>query len=286
MTPADKRERAARVVPILMLLPAVLMLVFVFGQPLLRIVRMSFNDWEPPRFYVNGFTYDHYLRILSDSIIHQAIANSIFLAIAAAVIAVSLAYALAFTIRIGTGKWRLVVIGLMLCPLLISEISVIFGWWMFLPRNGLLSWGLTNLHIIQQPVSLLYHPATALLGLVYVVIPFSFFILLSTFQRLDIQQIEASSDLGASAWSTFTEILLPQTWRGVVLALSQAFIWGIGTYATPRALGPDTLWTIGSLIEDQMTGRFNWPMASALATVMVFLISISLLAGQLSDRKG
>lgn len=285
MSSAQGRERAARVVPILMLLPAILLLVFVFGQPLLRILRMGFNEWEPPRFYVDGFTYAHYERVLSDPIIHEAIRNSALLASIAALIAVSLAYALALTIRMGHGKWRLVMIGLMLCPLLISEISVIFGWWMFLPRNGLLSWGLTQLNVIQEPVSLLYHSGTALLGLVYVVIPFSFFILLSTFQRLDTQQIEASSDLGASAWSTFKEVLLPQTWRGIVLALSQAFIWGMGTYATPRALGPDTLWTVGGLIEDQMTGRFNWPMASALATVMVFLISIALLVGQLSERE-
>lgn len=285
MRDAKSAERAARIIPLLMLLPAGLMLVFFFGQPLVSILRMGFNEWEPPRFYIDGFTYEHYQRIANEAVIHEAIRNSILLAVTAATIAVVIAYALAFTIRMRKGRWRLFVIILMLCPLLISEISVIFGWWMFLPRNGLLSWGLTQLHILQEPVSLLYHWGTALLGLVYVILPFSFFILMSAFQRLDPQQIEASADLGASAWSTFREILLPQTWKGVVLALSQAFIWGIGTYATPRALGPDTLWTLGGLVEDQMTGRFNWPMASALATLMVFLISLGLIAGQLTERE-
>ena len=278
--------RNPRLVPLLMLAPAVLLIAIVFGQPLATIVRMSFNEWAPPKFYIDGATLDHYRRILSDSIIQQAIRNSLVLAALAAVISVIFGYAMAFLIWAKAGRWRLAVIGLMLCPLLISEISVIFGWWMFLPRNGMLSWALTGAHLIDQPISLLYYPATALLGLVYIILPFSFFILLATFQRLDAQHLEASSDLGAPAFATFREVLLPQTWKGVVLAFSQAFIWAVGTYASPAALGPDTLWTMGGMVEEQMIGHANWPMASALATVMVILIAFALTVTQLMDREG
>ena len=55
----------------------------------------------------------------------------------------------------------------------------------------------------------------------------------------------------------------------VAVAFSQSFIWTMGTYATPSALGPDTLWTMGFLIQEQMLGKHNWPMASALAVVLV-----------------
>lgn len=268
-----------------MLAPAVLLIVVVFGQPLGMILRMSFNEWAPPKFYVDGATLDHYRRILSDSIIQQSIRNSLVLAALAAVISMTLGYALAFLIWAGKGRWRLAVIGLMLCPLLISEISVIFGWWMFLPRNGLLSWALVGSHLIDQPISLLYYKGTALLGLVYIILPFSFFILLASFQRLGRQLLEASADLGAPAFATLREVLLPQTWKGLVLAFSQGFIWGVGTYASPSALGPDTLWTMGGMVEEQMIGHANWPMASALATVMVMMIALALTVTQLLDRE-
>lgn len=270
----------------LMLAPAVLLIAVVFGQPLAMILRMGFNDWVPPKFYVEGATLDHYRRILSDPVVHQAMRNSLVLAGLAAVISVLLGYGLAFLIWAQAGRWRVAVVGLMLCPLLISEISVIFGWWMFLPRNGMLSWLLTGAHLIDEPISLLYHPATALLALVYIILPFSFFILLASFQRLDRQHLEASADLGAPAFATFREVLLPQTWKGVVLALSQGFIWGVGTYASPSALGPDTLWTMGGMVEEQMVGHANWPMASALATVMVILIAFALTVAQLMDSEG
>lgn len=272
--------------PLLMMAPAVLLIAVVFGQPLAMILRMSLNEWQPPKFYVDGATLDHYRRILSDSVVHQALRNSLVLAGLAAVISVLLGYGLAFVVWARTGRWRVVMIGLMLCPLLISEISVIFGWWMFLPRNGMLSWAFTGVGLIDAPISLLYHPATALLALVYIILPFSFFILLASFQRLDRQHLEASADLGAPAFATFREVLLPQTWKGVVLALSQGFIWGVGTYASPSALGPDTLWTMGGLVEEQMIGRANWPMASALATVMVIMIAFALTLAQMMDQEG
>ena len=221
----------------------------------------------------------------SGCLAHDTILNSLLIALSTAIIAVVIAYALAFYIWAHSGRWRLAVIGLLLCPLLISEISVIFGWWVFLPKNGLLSYVLTSLHLIDERVSLLYHTPTALVGLIYIILPFSFFILLSTFQRLEREHLEASADLGAPAWTTFREVLLPQTLNGVVLALARAFIWAIGIYATPRALGPDTLWTIGGLVEDQMIGHANWPMASALAIVMILLIVAALGATQFFEHK-
>jgi ABC-type spermidine/putrescine transport system permease subunit I len=64
-------------------------------------------------------------------------------------------------------------------------------------------------------------------------------------------------------------VLLPLTRSGALVAFSQSFIWAMGTYATPSALGPDTLWTMGYLIQEQMLGKHNWPMAAALSMVLV-----------------
>jgi ABC-type spermidine/putrescine transport system permease subunit I len=61
---------------------------------------------------------------------------------------------------------------------------------------------------------------------------------------------------------------------GLVVAFSQAFIWTMGIYATPSALGPDTLWTIGFLIQEQMLGKHNWPLASAFSIVLVVGVGI------------
>jgi len=104
---------------------------------------------------------------------------------------------------------------------------------------------------------------------VYVTLPYCFFILLSIFDGIDKRMLEASADLGAPPFTSFREVLLPLTRTGLLVAFSQSFIWTMGTYATPSALGPDTLWTIGYLIQEQMLGKHNWPMASAFSMVLV-----------------
>ncbi|MBN9235864.1 ABC-type spermidine/putrescine transport system permease subunit I [Mesorhizobium sp. YL-MeA3-2017] len=274
-----------QLIPWILISPALAIVILVFGRTMFSVIRMSFNDWVPPKFYIDGFVATHYAHLVTDPVIREAVWNTFVLSVVASVASVVLAYVLALIVWLKPAKWRLAIIGMMLCPLLISEISIIFGWWLFLPRNGLLSYALVSTGLLHEKISLLYTEGAAFIGLIYVILPFSFFILLSVMDRQDKQLLEASSDLGASPLITFREVLLPLTWRGIVLALSQAFIWAMGIYATPSALGPDTLWTVGQLIQEQMIGRSNWPMASAMAVAMVFAVLLLMIGARLLGGK-
>src|SRR5690606_16237922 len=109
----------------------------------------------------------------------------------------------------------------------------------------------------------------ARVGPTYRTMTFGFFIMLSFFDGIGRRVLEASADLGAGPARTFAEVLLPLTRSGILIAFSQSFIWAMGTYATPSALGPNTLWTIGYLVQEQMLGKHNWPMAAALSMILV-----------------
>jgi ABC-type spermidine/putrescine transport system permease subunit I len=233
------------------------------------MARMSFNLHIDQRLYVPGFTFEHYVNLFSNPLFTNAIWTTVQLSVLASLATVFIGYVFAMLVWLKPPRWRLLMIGLALCPLLISEIAIIFGWWMFFPKNGLLSFALLSSGLISDKISLMYTEFAAFIGLIYVTLPFCFFILLSIFDGLDKRLLEASADLGASPVTTFREVLLPLTWTGILVAFSQSFIWTIGTYATPSALGPDTLWTMGFLIQEQMLGKHNWPMASAFAAVLV-----------------
>ncbi|WP_395687894.1 ABC transporter permease [Aestuariivirga sp.] len=262
-------RRRQALAPWLLMLPALLVVVVFFGLPMLLMVRMSFNLHIDQRLYVPGFTFDHYVNLFSNPLFTNAMWTTVQLSIMASLATVFIGYVFAMLVWLKPPRWRLLMIGLALCPLLISEIAIIFGWWMFFPKNGLLSYALLQSGLISDKISLMYTEFAAFVGLIYVTLPFCFFILLSIFDGLDKRLLEASADLGASPLTTFREVLLPLTWTGILVAFSQSFIWTIGTYATPSALGPDTLWTMGFLIQEQMLGKHNWPMASAFATVLI-----------------
>lgn len=263
-----------RLTPFALMAPALVVAVVFFGLPVLRILRMSFNLWIPPRVYVEGFTVEHYWRLVTEPLFVGAIGTTIILSLAAALTTVVIGYAFAMLVWLQPSRWRLLFIGLALCPLLISEISIIFGWWMFFPKNGLLSYALLSAGLISDKISLMYTEFAAFVGLVYVTLPFCFFILLSILDGIDKRLLEASGDLGASPVRTFAEVLLPLTWTGLLVAFAQAFIWAMGTYATPSALGPDALWTMGFLIQEQMLGKSNWPLASAFSTILVIAVAL------------
>lgn len=261
--------RLKRTAPWLLMLPALVIVVIFFGLPTFYMARMSFNLHEGSALYTPGFTFEHYANLLSNEVFTKAIRTTTILSVMASLVTLAIGYAFALLVWLKPAKWRLMFVGLALCPLLISEISIIFGWWMFFPKNGLMSYALLSAGLITDKVSLMYTEFAAFIGLIYITLPYCFFILLSILDGIDKRIMEASADLGAGPFSTFREVLLPLTRTGLVVAFSQSFIWTVGTYATPSALGPDTLWTVGFLIQEQMLGKHNWPMASAFSMVLV-----------------
>ncbi len=267
---AHAREHRRRMrAPWLLMAPALVIVLIFFGIPTLYMLRMSFNLHFDQRLYVPGFTFEHYGNLFANPLFTTAIWTTVQLSLMSSLATVIIGYGFAILVWLKPSKWRLLFIGLALCPLLISEIAIIFGWWMFFPKNGLLSYALLSTGLITDKISLMYTEFAAFVGLIYVTLPFCFFILLSIFDGIDKRMIEASADLGAPPLTTFREVLLPLTWTGILVAFSQSFIWTMGTYATPSALGPDTLWTMGYLIQEQMLGKHNWPMASAFSMVLV-----------------
>jgi ABC-type spermidine/putrescine transport system permease subunit I len=264
-----RRKRAA---PWLLLLPALVIVLIFFGLPTLYMARMSFNLSEGSKLFTPGLSWANYRIVFSNEVFVAAIWTTLKLALMASAATLVIGYLFALLVWLKPARWRLIFIGLALCPLLISEIAIIFGWWMFFPKNGLLSFALTSSGLISDKISLMYTEFAAFVGLVYLTLPFCFFILLSILDGIDKRMLEAAADLGASPLTIFREVLLPLTRNGLLVAFSQCFIFTMGTYATPSALGPDTLWTMGFLIQEQMLGRNNWPLASALSMVLVVLV--------------
>lgn len=263
------RRRRERLAPFLLMAPALLLAAIFFGLPTLYMARMSVNLHAGRTAYVPGFTVEHYASLIADPIYLGAIWTTVKVSVVAALATVAIGYVFALLVWLKPARWRLLFIGLALCPLLISEISIIFGWWMFFPKNGLLSYALVSAGVLEDGVSLMYTEFAALVGLTYLTLPFCFFIMLSIFDGIDRRVLEASADLGAGPARTFREVLLPLTSSGILIAFAQSFIWAMGTYATPSALGPNTLWTIGYLVQEQMLGKHNWPMAAALSMILV-----------------
>jgi ABC-type spermidine/putrescine transport system permease subunit I len=269
-----RARRLEKLAPWALIAPALVVAGIFFAIPAIYMARMSFNLKVGQTAYEPGFTFEHYAKLLTDEIYLGAIWTTIWLSLATAIVTLIIGYGFALYAWLRPAKTRLVLLGIALAPFLISEISIILGWYLFLPRNGFLSYTLFSTGLISEKFTLLYTKVAALVGLVYLTLPFCFFILLSIFDGIDRRVLEASADLGARPLRTFAEVLLPLTRTGILVAFAQAFIWAMGTYVTPTYLGPDTLWTIGFMVQEQMQARHNWPLAAAFAMILVLIVVV------------
>jgi len=267
-----------------MLAPPIALVAAFFFIPAFYMLRMSFNVHPPGGTYQAAWTLENYIHLVTSEIYLRSLGQTVLLALGSSVVTVVAAYLFALRVWLSSGAVKLALLALALCPLLISEISVILGWWMFFPHNGLLSYSLVSMGVVHEKFTLMYTIGAAVVGLTYISLPYGIFILLSSFDSINRRVVEASGDLGASPFRTFREVLLPLTGNSIFAAFAQAFIWNIGTYATPAALGPDWLWTIGAQTYQQMVTWRNWPFASVLANVVMIIVLISLSAVRRLNR--
>ena len=122
----------------------------------------------------------------------------------------------------------------------------------------------------------MHTPFSLVLGMTYTYLPFMILPLYGNLAKMDLRLLEAAADLGASAWTAFWKITVPLSKAGIIAGSMLVFIPCIGEFVIPELLGgPQTL-MIGRVMWDEFFSNNDWPMASAVAVVMVLLIIVPL----------
>ncbi|RWB69987.1 ABC transporter permease [Mesorhizobium sp.] len=279
------RDKVGLVSPVWLILPAAFFTLILFGVSAVLLLRMSFNRHPPDGIYEQAWTIESYISIMTIRTNLITIADTLSISFVTAIVTVVIAFIFAFYIWSLSPKNRILLVAVALCPMLISEISVIIGWRLFFPFNGFLSYSLLSIGLTPTKINLLGTNFAALVGLSYLSVSYCFFTILSVLNGIDRNLLLASGDLGASPARTFLNVLLPLSAGGIASAFTQAFVFTMGTYATLNALGPDSLWSIGYEIQKRMLTQRDWPFASAFAIVLVTLIATVSMLVQYSRRR-
>jgi len=168
--------------------------------------------------------------------------------------------------------------GAVLVPLFTSVVVRSYAWMVLFQRNGPLNQALVWLDWPGAPVRLLQTPFAVDVGMVHILLPFMILPILGAMRAIDGTMLQAGELLGASPWRVFTRVYVPLTLPGASAGVILVFISALGFFITPALLGGGRSTTIAVLIEQQAVDLLNWPMASALATVLLVL-SVVVYAG-------
>lgn len=230
-------------------------------------------------------TLANYARFLSDPIFLPVFWNTCVLCLSVAIICVLLAYPAAYFLTTLKGRWRYMLLMLLMVPLLMSYVIKIYAIRSILGLNGFLNKALVGLGILQEPSSLfVFNMNAILLTLTLLLIPFAILPIFLTLERIPPILRQASDDLGASAAQTFLRVTLPLSLPGVASAASFVFVLAIGDFLTPQMVGGISGFTFGRVLYSQFGTAYNWPFGAALSVALAAVVVTAILLGERFGR--
>lgn len=268
--------------------PYLWLLVF-FLAPFAIVLRISFADpliGQPPftPLYDEAqglqLTADNYRFLTEDDLYWVSYLKSMRIAAVATLLCLLIGYPMAYAIARARPVWRNVLLLLVILPFWTSFLLRVYAWMGMLSGQGVVNKALLALGLVDQPVQILYTDLAVYLGIVYTYLPFMILPLYATLERLDGDLLDAAADLGGRPRQAFLDITLPLSAPGVVAGSMLVFIPALGEFVIPSLLGGlDTL-MIGRTLYDEFFVNRDWPLASAVASVLVLILVLPIVVFQ------
>lgn len=255
--------------PLAVSTPAAIGMLVFFAAPLVALVVYSFLT--AGIYSVSGpLTLDNYSAAFSDSVNRVLARNSLIIGLLAATVSVAVGLAIAYWLRYAAGRWRTLVLFLIMATLFASYLVRIYAWRSILGERGLLNSGLQSLGLIDEPLGfLLYNRFAVTVALVHIFLPYVVLVLYAGFQPLTGSILEAAQDLGANAVTRWRKVILPLIAAPAMSAFLFVFVLSSSDYVTPQLLGGTNGSLLGVQVQVAFKGVGNFALGAATALIML-----------------
>jgi len=260
-------------IPLSLASPTLVVMVLFFAVPMAALMVISFYRAGAVGAMTPAFTFENYRRFLTDPLSLRVLSNTLQLGLEVTVWCLILGFPLAYTLaRTRHRGLRGALVVMLLVPLMTSVVVRSYGWTILLAGNGPLNAALVGIGLIRQPLRLLYTTNGTVIALVEVLLPFMVLSLLPVIQSIDRDLEQAASSLGANAWRTFLDVILPLSMPGVAAGSILVFALAIAAFATPSLVGGAKTLLMALYVYQQALTLFNWPFGAAISFVLLVLI--------------
>lgn len=257
--------------------PALLWTVAFFVLPFLVMAAMSLATLDG-RTLVWGLHPDNYRALTEKAYLARAMIVSLEITLTVTAVSVVLAYPLAWIIAFRVPpRWQRLALLLAILPFWTSYVVRSYAWLLVLARDGVVNQTLMTLGLIDAPVTLANTRFATVTGFVHFFVMLLTLTIYANLVQLSPNYRRAAMDLGASGFQTFRHVILPLTLPGIATGAFLTFVLCIGDYVTPQILGGNTELTVPQVIMVQLGRRADFPLASALAIVLMALVTLAYL---------
>jgi putative spermidine/putrescine transport system permease protein len=258
---------------LLLMLPALAMLVFMFLVPLALFFVRSFTEFDG----TTAEFIDQGRDLLFSQAYLTALGTTNWISLIVTVTTLLIGYPIAYYLTTATGIGVMIVVLSIVLPYFTSIIVRTFSWMVLLGEHGLVNEILLATGLISAPLSLMYNRLGVLIGMSYVLLPYMVLTLYAAMRAIDPALLRAAAGLGASGFYTFCRVYFPLSLHGVLSGALIVYILSIGFFITPALMGGQHDMMIAMLIDRALEVAVDWPSA-ALMSLTLLVVTLALYA--------
>ncbi|MBY5329614.1 ABC transporter permease subunit [Rhizobium leguminosarum] len=234
---------------------------------------------------IGELSFDNYSYLTEDSLYFNAYVSSVVIAGISTFLTLLIAYPIAYGMAQAPRSIRPTLVMLVILPFWTSFLIRVYSWIAILKPEGLFNQLLLSLHIIDSPLIILNTNTAVYIGIVYSYLPFMVLPLYSALEKMDGTLIEAAQDLGCTPIKAFWRVTFPLSIPGVVAGCMLVFIPAVGEFVIPDLLGGSQTLMIGKTLWNEFNANRDWPVSSAVATILLMILVIPIVFFQNAQAK-
>ncbi|MEM0977144.1 MAG: ABC transporter permease subunit [Pseudomonadota bacterium] len=257
----------------------------VFAIPPYTPVFVLNEGWEAFRTKFGQLDFENYVWLTGDPLYYKAYLSSVQIALVSTFLTLLVGFPIAQGMAQAPRQWQPTLLMLVILPFWTSFLIRIYAWIGILSTEGYINQFLMGLGLISEPLQILNTNTAVYIGIVYTYLPFMVLPIYATLEKMDTSLLEAAEDLGCSKREAFWRITLPLSKPGIIAGSMLVFIPVVGEFVIPSLLGGSGTLMIGRVLWDEFQANRDWPVASAVAIVLLLILVVPIVIFQRSRER-
>lgn len=279
-----------------------LWLIALFFAPFVIVVKISLSDamlsippydpkldlsagWDGLKAFFGALDMENFVFLTEDDLYWKAYVSSLKIAFISTFFTLLVGFPIAYGMAQAKPEWRPTLMMLVILPFWTSFLIRVYAWIGILSTEGFLNQFLMSLGVISDPLIILNTNIAVYIGIVYTYLPFMILPIYASLEKLDPSLLEAAEDLGCSRTSAFWLVTVPLSKAGVIAGCFLVFIPALGEFVIPSLLGGSKTLMIGKVLWEEFFSNRDWPVASAVAVVLLLILIIPIILFQRNEQK-
>ena len=241
--------------------------------------------WQGIKDLIAELDFENYIFLTEDDLYWKAYLSSLRIAVAATILTLIVGFPIAHGMAQAPDHWRPTLMMLIILPFWTSFLIRVYSWMGILSNEGFLNQVLLWTGLISEPLTILNTNTAVYIGIVYTYLPFMILPIYATLEKLDASLLEAAEDLGCNRIQAFWLVTVPLSKSGVIAGCFLVFIPTLGEFVIPSLLGGSGTLMIGKVLWEEFFSNRDWPVASAVAVILLLILVIPIVLFQRNEQK-